>query len=287
MNKLIVVDVGGTTIKYGLWDQNEKELSNKASVTTPDTLANFYGTLKFITDEFSDEKIEGISLSIPGAVDQTNGIIGGISALPYIHNFPIQAEIAEKLQMKVAMENDANCAALAELSVGVAKDMQNILFLVIGTGIGGAVVCNRQIIRGTHLYGGEFGMMLGEHKDQLSLVGTAVHLADRYNAKYGTEFSGKQILELAETGDKNAMFETEIMYSSLAQTIYNLQFVVDPEAIVIGGAVSTNPSFINYVNLAVKSLMDSLGDIPIVPTVIAAKYHNDANLIGAAYNFYN
>lgn len=287
MSKLIVIDVGGTTIKYGLWDEQLGKLSDKSNLETPNNIEDFYHKLEKICDEFKLEKIDGVGISIPGTVDQDTGIIGGISALPYIHHFPIAQAIQERLNLKVSLENDANCAALAELSVGAAKDLKDILFLVIGTGIGGAVVSNRQIIRGANLYGGEFGMIMGDGKKQLSLWGSAVHMAQRYNAKYGTNLSGKQVIELAASGDFTAKAEAQVMYDNLAQAIYNLQFITDPQAIIIGGGVSRSSIFMKHLTETVDDYLDSLGSIPIRPKVLASKFHNDANLIGAAYNFYN
>ncbi|WP_334333077.1 ROK family protein [Companilactobacillus sp. HBUAS59544] len=287
MSKLIVIDVGGTTIKYALWNEQAKKLSNKNNLNTPDNIEDFYQMLEKICDEFKFEKIDGAGFSIPGTVNQKTGIIGGISALPYIHHFPIAQAIQERLNLKVSLENDANCAALAELSVGAAKNLADILFLVIGTGIGGAVVSNHQIIRGSNLYGGEFGMMMGDKKKQLSLWGSAVHMAERYNSKYGTNLSGKQVIELADSGDFTAKTEAQVMYDNLAQAIYNLQFITDPQAIIIGGGVSRSSIFMRHLTETVDAYVDSLGNIPIRPKVLASKFHNDANLIGAAYNFYN
>lgn len=286
-DRLVVIDVGGTTIKYGLWNETTKKLSDKDSLYTPESLEEFYGVLKFITDRYEHLQVDGVGISIPGAVDQKRGVIEGISALPYIHGFPIKTGIESKLDMKVAMENDANCAALAELSSGVAQKMSNIIFMVIGTGVGGAVVVDRKILHGSHLYGGEFGMMIGENRHQLSLFGTAVHLAERYNKAHATSLSGKEVLDLANAGDSYASVESRLMFDSLAQSIYNLQFITDPEAIVIGGGVSASSGFINSLKFAVEGLFQSLGEVPLRPNIVAADFHNDANLIGAAYNFYN
>lgn len=286
-DKLIAIDVGGTSIKYGLWNQRDLELSNKDSVKTPETLEEFYGVIKYIADKFHNEQAQGIGLSIPGAVDQSTGIINGVSALPYIHGFKILNELENLTGYRMAMENDANCSALAEISLGAAKDFNNIVFLVLGTGVGGSVAIDGNIVYGSHLYGGEFGMMLGSNGQTLSMTGTAVHLAERYNQKYQTNFSSQHVLKLADAGDKGAIREAQVMYDSLAQAIYNLQFVTDPEAIIIGGGVSANNNFIANLKATVTKLMHQWGDNILIPQIKPAKYRNDANLIGAVYNFYN
>ncbi|WP_338216774.1 ROK family protein [Companilactobacillus muriivasis] len=287
MEQIISIDVGGTSIKYGLWNETEQLLSAKGKVATPKDLAGFYDAIQSIVAKFADEKVDGVGFSIPGAVDQKTGVIGGISALPYIHNFPIQAELENILNLTVTMENDANCAALAEVSVGAASDMSDVIFIIIGTGIGGAVVLNRQIIHGKHLLGGEFGMILDDKNERLSLRGTVVHMAERYSADSSHKFTGQEVLELAEQGDPVAQRYTDDIYQNLARAIYNLQFVVDPEAVIIGGGVSANNGFIQKLDDEIKNLVKDVDDIKIVPTLMAAEYHNDANLIGSAYNFFN
>lgn len=287
MKQIIVIDVGGTSIKYGLWNEDQGMLSSKGKIETPNSLEDFYKTLETIVVNFKDEQVDGIGFSIPGAVDQKVGVIGGISAVPYIHNFPIRAALEERLQLPITLENDANCAALAEISIGVAKDLKNIMFIIIGTGVGGAVVVNRQLIHGSHHLGGEFGMLLGHGNKRLSHVGTAVRMAQYYNKAYNTKLTGKEIIELAENGDKTAKKYTDTMYYNLAKAIYNLQFIIDPEAIIIGGGVSENKIFLKNLNQTIRDLVQRVDDIKLIPKLIPAQFHNDSNLIGAAYNFYH
>ena len=287
MKQIIVIDVGGTSIKYGLWNEGAGKLSSKGRLPTPTTLEKFYQTLETIVVNFKDEQVDGVGFSIPGAVDQKKGIIGGISAIPYIHNFPIRTALEGRLRLPITLENDANCAALAEISIGVATDLKNIIFMVIGTGVGGAVVVNRQIIHGTHQLGGEFGMLLGHGNKRLSFSGTAKRTAEAYNENYGTSYTGKDLIALAEDGNQTVKEYTDSMYYNLAKAIYNLQFIIDPEAIVIGGGVSENKVFLDNLNFEIKRLVAGLDGIKMIPKIIPAKYHNDSNLIGAAYNFYH
>ena len=286
MKQIITIDVGGTSIKYGLWNEDRHVLFSKGKMATPKNINGFYQILEIIVANFKDEQVDGIGFSIPGAVDQKRGIIGGISALPYIHNFPIQAAIEERLRLPVTLENDANCAALAEVSIGAARNMKNIMFFIIGTGVGGAVVINRQVVHGSHRLGGEFGMLLGHGNQRLSFLGTAVHMAEKYNRANNTDLTGREVLKLAEDGDLNALKYTNAMFYNLAKAIYNLQFVIDPDAIILGGGVSANKYFIDTLQKTIDYLVASVDDIKLVPKMVPAKYHNDANLIGAAYNYY-
>ena len=147
---LLTIDVGGTSIKYASFDKGQ--LANKGTKATPKTLDAFYQVFSEIKEEVSQHTdLTGIAISCPGAVSKADGIIYGASALPYIHNFPIKTAFEELLGLPVSVENDANCAALAEVSYGAGKNYQDLLFFVIGTGIGGAVVLDKKIRHGAHL----------------------------------------------------------------------------------------------------------------------------------------
>lgn len=195
--KILAFDMGGSSVKYGIW---ETGLKDQSSFKTPDSWEKMKETMLDVFKQFED--VEGIAISAPGSVDVENGVIGGISAIEYIHNFPIREELEQLFKLNVSLENDANSAALAELWQGKAKDVDSALFVVIGTGIGGAVIQNRQLIKGRNLFAGEFGIMMLDEKTSFSFGGTAVHMARRYCERKGLEVgsvSGQEVFELAKT----------------------------------------------------------------------------------------
>lgn len=133
---LIAIDIGGTTIKIATWIN--KKLKMIFTIDTPNDLETFYNELSNAVNEIkASNKIDGVAISSPGAVNKKTGVIEGASALPYIHNFKIVPELEKRFGLPVSIENDANCAALAELVAGSAKDCSSMAFLVIGTGVGG------------------------------------------------------------------------------------------------------------------------------------------------------
>lgn len=103
--------------------------------------------------------LEGVAFSIPGAVNLEKRQIEGESKVDYMHFYPIYDELEALFGLLVSFENDANCAALAEIWKGSTKDSQNVLFVIIGTGIGGAVIVNNEILQGFNNYAGEFGII--------------------------------------------------------------------------------------------------------------------------------
>ncbi|WP_413526439.1 ROK family protein [Latilactobacillus curvatus] len=286
MKNLALLDVGGTTIKYGLWDGAAQQLTKQGAVATPKSLNAYYDVLTQIVAEFkANDQVVGVAMSTPGAVNKATGIIEGASALPYIHHFEIQDELETRFDLPVVMENDANCAALAEVGSGAAKGLKNVLFMVIGTGVGGSVIVNGQVQHGRHLFGGEFGYMMMNDGRILSEVGTAVHMADRYNQEAHTNYSGREVFELADQGDLLAQKEAQVLYDNLAQAIYNLQYSFDPEAIILGGGVSQADFLVPNIEKALQKILKQVDIAPFMPTIRTCQYHNDANLIGAMEDF--
>lgn len=287
MKNLGLIDIGGTSIKFAIWQDNE--LKKLKPVPTPSTLGEFYNILVDRVDQMKkDAQIIGVGISSPGAVNKKTGVIEGASAIPYIHNFKIQQTLSEKFGLPVSIENDANCAALAELDSGAGENVDSLIFLIIGTGVGGSVIINRKIWHGAHLFGGEFGFMLSDDKNTLSNLGTPVNVANRYNARSTplTNYSGKEVFELADKSDKRAQQEVSTMYYSLAKGIYNLQYSFDPELIVLGGAVSNNPNLIPAVDKEIEKIRDIVEIASIKPKIVACHYTDEANLRGALVDFY-
>ena len=202
MKYYLSVDVGGTSMKFAYITENG-EILNSQSIKTPDSLNKMYDAIQNCFHQY--ENIEGIALSMPGAVDSDKGIIGGSSALDYIHGPCIQKDLQDLLHVPVEMENDANCAALAEVWKGAAHDVDDCCFIVSGTGIGGAVVKDRRIHKGKHLHGGEFGYMIAEfdyHTHQMktwSDVGSTVAVLRAISAKKNVSIDtldGKYVFDI-------------------------------------------------------------------------------------------
>ena len=290
MMNLLAFDFGGTSVKYTLWQ--EDQLLDVASFPTPQTWEETKEKLVEIKAEYEkDYQLSGAAFSFPGCIDHEKGEILGYSAIKYIHHFPIQQELSELLQLPVAMENDANCAALAEVWSGVAKGVKDVLFVVVGTGIGGAIVIDGKVHSGAHLYGGEFGFMYLEHEQQtLSGLGTAVCMADRYcdciGVPHGTH-SGKDVFEFAKQGDENAILQVEIFYKYLSIGLFNLQMSFDPEVIIIGGGISASNEIITKLESRVNKLLEDAHIKDFQARLLPCLYKNDANLIGAVKNYYD
>lgn len=295
MKYFVAIDVGGSAMKYGLVDELGN-VTNQNKRKTPTTLEEFYKEIESIFSEIEAiQKCVGLALSMPGAVDSTTGFIGGASAVEYIHGPNIKEDLEQRLQKPVQLENDANCAALAEVWIGSGSDVQDCLFIVSGTGIGGAVVKDKKIHKGVHLHGGEFGYMIStnnideEEFSTWSWDGSTVAVVRGVAKELGVpveSLDGKTIFDEAK---QNPVYQKYVnrFYYVLAMGIFNLQYAYDPEKIIIGGAVSARIDLLEELNTRLDVIFSKLTHAKIRPVVVKCQFENDANMIGAVYHFMN
>src|SRR5699024_10125386 len=156
MNKYTAFDIGGTNVKYGLVEVENgyAEIKEHHSIPAPGSLDSLLNRICTFAAEHHDAA--GVAISSPGAVSD-EGIVYGASALDYLHGPNMKQLIATRTGLPVYIENDANCAASAEMCAGAAQHHRDFLMMVIGTGIGGAIVKDKKLHKGAHLHGGEFG----------------------------------------------------------------------------------------------------------------------------------
>lgn len=278
----LVIDIGGTSIKYALW--NNGILTEVIQSESPKTWADMILSFKKIKEAYSLEypQIQSVNFSVPGVPNEKTGRIDGASSLRYLHEVEFISELNEIFKRPIYFENDANCASLAEMHFGVGKSCENMLFLVVGTGIGGTVIYDRTIQKGHHHFAGEFGMMLVDGYREWAELGSAVQMAKKVSKELGYEVTGKEAFELAKKGNKTAKKQVEELYFYLALGIYNLQYILDPEMIIIGGGISYQPELINEINQQLKKIMAFGQRSPLFPKLKVCSFGNNANLIGAS-----
>lgn len=293
VNYYAVLDVGGSAIKYALMDEAGAFIE-KSSVPTPKTsLTMFMDTVDSIVKGLQKgHVVKGLAVSMPGAVNVETGFIEGVSALPYIHGPNMKELLQERTQLPVEFENDANCAGLAEGWIGAAKDVNDYLCIVIGTGIGGAVVLDKKVRHGKNGFAGEFGYMMmedylgqqaGETWSSCAAVGGLITQVAKRKGLAPDVLTGKEIFTLAENGDPDILDEIDKFFRRLAVGIYNLQFIIDPEKILIGGAISHREGFVERINETLQQLKYDQEGLTV--RVESCQFGNDSNLIGALYHF--
>lgn len=288
---LLAIDIGGTSVKYGLVDTAGK-IVTKNKITTPRSLPELITWLKQEAERRRDD-ITGIAVSSPGSVSSHGKIYGG-SAIPYIHGPNIREEIEEATDFPVTIENDANCAALAEVWQGAAKGKQNVAVIVLGTGVGGALIHEGAIHKGNSLHAGEFGYMIlnahnfGNGMNTFSEVASTNSIVKRVAAKKGISqdsITGEQVFQMASTGDMIAKEAIAAFQQMLAIGIFNIQYAYDPEVILLGGGISQREDVIPAVEEWLHEIVETIDVATVVPKIKPCYFQSDANLLGAVQHF--
>ena len=252
----------------------------------------YFDTLREIFLELGDG-IDGIAMSVAGILDSRTGYVYSGGALCYISEINFADEVSRLCNgVPVTIENDAKAAAMAELSSGVLKGIKDASVVLFGTAIGGCTICNGEIIRGSNQFSGEFSSIkLRSSSGTKETWGNlGVHtMYDEYAAQKGIEkgaVTGEMLFEKAEAGDKKACEIVRNYCRLMCEPICNLQVVTDPQVIAIGGGISSQRLFIDMLREEVeRSCKEIKSPNYPTPTLVACKYRNDANLIGAYLHF--
>ena len=156
--KVMVFDVGGTEIKYSVMDEGLNR-TDAGSVPTPqDTQKHFLDTLYALYAPHRDE-VSGIAMALPGFVDTHTGFVSNGGALLYNTGTQVGQLVRERCGCPVTLENDGKAAALAELQAGALQGCCNAAVFIIGTGVGGGIIANGQLVRGIHFTAGEYSFV--------------------------------------------------------------------------------------------------------------------------------
>ncbi len=292
MKKYLAIDLGGTAIKYGVVTEDLSFITKGKVDARCDSRDSFVADIRKIYEECG-EGTEGICISMPGVIDRFKGFAHTGGAYRWIRELPIASDLAEELNTKVTICNDAKSAAMAEIGFGNLQGVRNGICIILGTGIGGAIIVNEKLIDGSHYSSGEFSFLRGNQKgdtntDIFAFTNGVQGLKDAIKETSGLEdIDGLKAFKLIKEEKNEKVLEgVKLFCWYLAHHIYNLQAILDADRVVIGGGISNEPMFIDLVKEAVEKKFDTaiFKAIP-VPEVMTCRFTADANLIGAVYNF--
>lgn len=296
--KLMVFDVGGTEIKYSVMDES-LERRHSGSVPTPMTCQeDFIDVLYGIYEPFKDE-VEGIAMSLPGFIDSERGICLGGGALRYNHRQEVAAPLSRRTGVPVHIANDGKCAALAELRDGALKGCQNASVYIIGTGVGGGLIINGEILNGRHFTAGEYSFVRVGNSDwddpgtTSGMVCSTIGLLElnrRFNGFSTDELlNGKQFFDKVNAGDKASIEVLKRFCKQVAMQIANLTILLDLEKVAIGGGISKQPVLIETIRKCLDDLYDNPSPYfdPALPKteLVLCRYGSEANQVGAYYYY--
>ena len=305
--KCIGIDVGGTTVKIGIfgidgsllekWEVPTRKEENGKYILS-DVAASIQEKLR--EQNISIEDVEGAGIGVPGPV-MPDGYVEVCVNLGWRDKNP-QEELQKLLGVPVFSGNDANVAALGEMWQGGGKGYKDIVMVTLGTGVGGGVILNEKIISGKHGLGGEIGHIhvRDEEKEYcncggqgcLEQVASATGIArearrvlaarkeESSMRAFGDEITAKDVLDCAKAGDELAGAVMETVSRYLGLVLAQVALTIDPEAFVIGGGVSKAGPFLLE---GIQKYYDKYTAISANKAIITlAKLGNDAGIYGSA-----
>lgn len=295
MNSYLVLDIGGTYLKYA--HMTEEAILNRGNIkTVKESFDAFITQLKSIYDSYKKE-VEGVAISMPGVIHPEEGYVFHGGGLWFIENMPLKDILEKEFKTKVSIENDGKSAALGEAWKGQLANVNNGVVLVIGTGVGGGIIANGQLVRGEYFSAGEFSSIRTNGLDRFNIsetLGEKVNVNNLTNKVAqtiqidSTDFNGKDLLKLIEQNDRQAKEIFDKYCDFIIGQIINLQMILDPECFVISGGISANPLLIQTLNKSLENFyaMDCLSERAGRNTkLLKSKLGNDANLWGALYHY--
>lgn len=288
--KIIGIDIGGTTIKADLYDEFGTSLNHFKEI---ETIIDYdLGTNQILNQvcdligEYTlNHSIDGVGISTAGVVNANTGeiIYAGYTIPGYIGvNFT--AEIEKRFGLYTFVENDVNCAALGELWKGQAKDKKNVVMVTIGTGIGGSIIVNGQIVNGFNYTAGEVGYIPVGNSDWQSKASTTalIHLYQKKSLK--TNQTGRTFFTDLRSGDKVAEETFEIFVENLTKGLLTISYLLNPEILILGGGILDSKDIL--LPEIQSSLAKNAMDNSFLPkNLVAATLGNEAGRIGAVKNF--
>lgn len=289
MKQTIVIDIGGTAIKYGVIDESLTLLSQgtchtEAYLGGPHIVEKIK---KIVSNYQKKYHVEGIAISTAGIVDEERGEITYASKLIPNYTGTKLKEIMERtFGLPCEVENDVNCAGLSEARVGAGKGAKISICLTIGTGIGGCLILNDKIYHGFSGSAMEVGYLHIPGGDFQNLSATRI-LVERVAEKKGCskeQINGKIIFDDAKKGDKICIKAIDDMLEHLCIGIANLCYVLNPEVVILGGGIMAQREYIE--NRIKEKLQNYL--LPSIyknTRITTAKNGNLAGMLGAYLNF--
>lgn len=283
-NRVLAFDIGGTFTKYGLYDIEDgiKEISRgkvPTDVSIDGFLPNLFKIVDIVRNEGND--FEGIGVSIPGFVNPITGENTDFSIpMCFTHN-NVKDELMRYAGVPVVMENDSNCAAIAEQFEGAGAGAKSFVMVTVGTGLGAAIVLNNKLYRGSSFKAGELGFSIVANGDRAGATSELVARVSEYVRMTGSddEVNGEYVFKTLNNRQIRKIYE-EWVYEA-AQAIGNFAAVLDVERILIGGGISEEKRFTDDLRKKLNELYMLNGYTELV----ACKLGNDAGKVGAAILF--
>jgi len=310
--KLIGIDLGGTTTKFAILSL-DGEIQQKWSIET-DIFDNGIHILPNIIESInhrlnlynmSPEEFIGVGIGSPGSVDINAGTVIGAFNLNWVDLQPVQEQVEAGTGIKCSIDNDANVAALGEGWKGAGENDSDVIFITLGTGVGGGIIVGGRLLHGVSGCAGEIGHInidpngfkcscgnrgcLETVSSATGVVRLARHLSEEFAGESklkemlddGREITSKDVFEYAERGDSFALMVVDKVCFYLGIACGSLGNTLNPSSIILGGGVSAAGEFLRT---RVEKYFEKFSFPQVADTtkIKLAKIGNEAGVVGAA-----
>ncbi|ALA96135.1 ROK family protein [Leptotrichia sp. oral taxon 212] len=293
----ICIDIGGTSIKYGVLSEKgeifiDGTVSTKVTEKENFILSDVKKLVRNILDEYRNYEIKGICVSTAGVVNPEKGEIAYAGpTIPKYTGTKIKEELEKEFSISCEVENDVNCAGLGEYWRGAGKGSKSMVCLTIGTGIGGSVILDGKLLNGIGYTAGEIGYM-DVNGNYIQNIASSKYLVEKVQKEkveregITDTITGVDIFELAKRGDEICIAGINEIISNLAVGVRNIIYLLNPEVIVIGGGITAQKEYLE--EKIRKEVNDGMiSDMFRKTRIELAQQGNQAGLLGALYNFLN
>ncbi|WP_162011359.1 ROK family protein [Streptococcus sp. S784/96/1] len=285
----LAIDIGGTAVKYGLIDDKgliveRYETPTEAHLGGPHILELVCSLVVSFKEK---AELKGVAISSAGMVDPVKGEI--FYAGPQIPNYAgtqFKKVIEERFNLPCEIENDVNCAGLAESISGAGKGSSLSLCLTIGTGIGGCLIQGGQIFHGSSYSACEVGYIPlpnGAFQDIASTTALVKTVAEATGDDV-SDWNGRRVFTEARSGNDICRSAISQLVKNLALGIASICYVVNPEIVILGGGIMAQE---DYLRPELEAMLKEV----LVPSIAEktqlafAQHQNDAGMLGAYYHF--
>lgn len=293
----IGVDLGGTNLRAAVVQEDGK-LVEKISGSTPigsspePAIEDMVRSIKTLQERHGAEGMVGVGVGVPGFIRMKEGVIAGWNNRPAFNGYPVRDQIEKRLGKKVILENDANAAALGEKWMGAGRDVDDLVLLTLGTGLGGGIIIGGRILHGYMGMAGELGHITISPNGNPCGCGNCGCLEKHASATAisamsqllfpGSHMTSEEVYNKAKEGDTRALAVFRSMGEHLGVALAMLINIFNfPLYLLSGGPL---PSWEFFAPAMLAEVQRRSATYRLAPTRIEkAHLGNEAGLYGAAY----
>lgn len=275
---IIGIDLGASKVRIGKVEKNRIVKHVSSNISTEGSEKQILNEIIQTTEEVFDPGVAALGVGVPSVVDVEKGIVYEVQNIASWQKVPLKEILENHFHKPVYVDNDANCFAVGEKHFGKGKKYRNFVGVTIGTGVGAGIIIDNRLYGGANCGAGEFGI-IPYKKSILEYYCSGQFFMGEYGIR------GDQVYARAKQRDKTAIKIFEQFGSHVGDAMKIIMFAVDPEAIIIGGAVSQAFSFFE------KSMRERMKTFPykraLERIIIEKSDQVQIAILGAAALYYD